>query len=52
MIETLENDRVEIVIGSRYVTGGTTDGEWSLLRKLNSRVATLMARPFCRVCDP
>ena len=52
MIETLEKDGVEIVIGSRYVSGGTTDGEWSWLRKLNSRVATLMARPFCRVSDP
>ena len=52
MVETLKEQSAEFVIGSRYVVGGTTDGEWSLLRKLNSKVATLMARPFCRVSDP
>jgi dolichol-phosphate mannosyltransferase len=52
MIEMLERDRVEFVIGSRYVAGGTTDEKWSLMRKLNSKMATLMARPFCRVSDP
>jgi dolichol-phosphate mannosyltransferase len=52
IIATLETDGAEFVIGSRYVEGGTTDGEWSWLRKLNSKVATLMARPFCRVSDP
>src|SRR5262249_32063687 len=39
-------------IGSRYTKGGTTDGDWSFFRKLNSRAATLMARPFCGVSDP
>ena len=52
MIETLEKDQAEFVIGSRYVTGGTTAAKWSWFRKLNSRVATLMARPFCQVRDP
>jgi dolichol-phosphate mannosyltransferase len=52
MIETLEKDRAEFVIGSRYVRGGTTDAEWSLVRKFQSKVATLMARPLCRVSDP
>jgi dolichol-phosphate mannosyltransferase len=52
MIEKLARDDVEFVIGSRYVEGGTTDGEWGWMRKVNSKVATLMARPFCRVSDP
>ena len=52
MIETLEQDQVEFVIGSRYAMGGTTPAEWGLFRKLNSRVATLMARPFCKAQDP
>src|SRR5262245_51915385 len=52
MIDTLKQNQAEFVIGSRYVEGGTTDAEWSLFRKLNSTVATLMARPFCRVRDP
>jgi dolichol-phosphate mannosyltransferase len=52
VIETLQKDKVEFVIGSLYVKGGTTGENWSLLCKLNSKVATPMARPFCRVNDP
>jgi dolichol-phosphate mannosyltransferase len=52
MIETLEKDQAEFIIGSRYVTGGSTGAEWSWFRRLNSSVATLMARPFCRANDP
>src|SRR5262249_36551716 len=51
MIETLEKNQAEFVIGSRYVTGGSISAEWSLLRHLNSSVATLMARSFCRAKD-
>jgi len=42
----------ELVVGSRYVGGGKVDQGWSLLRWINSMVATLMARPFTRVKDP
>jgi len=42
----------DFVIGSRYVRGGSTDAEWGVLRWLNSKVATLMARPFTRAKDP
>ena len=42
----------DFVIGSRYVAGGTTDAEWGLFRQLNSRVATLLARPFTTAADP
>src|SRR5262249_25727139 len=52
MIETLENDQADFIIGSRYVRGGATDAEWSWLRMINSKLATLLARPFCRVKDP
>ena len=52
MIETLSAGGLEFVIGSRYAVGGTTDREWSLFRKLNSMIATLMARPFCTISDP
>lgn len=52
IIQTLERGDVEFVIGSRYVRGGMTDEEWSWFRKLNSKVATLMARPFCQAKDP
>jgi dolichol-phosphate mannosyltransferase len=52
MIQTLVRDDVEFVIGSRYTRGGTTDGKWSWFRRLNSKAATLMARPFCQAKDP
>ena len=42
----------EFVIGSRYVPGAATDEHWGLFRWLNSKVATLLARPFTRARDP
>lgn len=40
------------VIGSRYVPGAGTDDAWGFFRWLNSRVATLLARPLTNVRDP
>jgi dolichol-phosphate mannosyltransferase len=37
---------VEFVLGSRYIPGGSTGEQWGLFRKINSRLATLLARPF------
>ena len=42
----------EFVLGSRYVAGGTTDDDWGFMRWLNSRVATLLARPLTSLVDP
>ena len=42
----------DFVVGSRYVEGGSTDDNWGFLRWLNSRVATLLARPFTKIKDP
>lgn len=43
----------DFVIGSRYAEGGSTQGGWGLLRKLNSNLATFLARPFAgRTTDP
>lgn len=42
----------EFVIGSRYVKGGSTDDDWGFFRWLNSRIATLMARPLTSALDP
>lgn len=42
----------EFVVGSRYVPGGSTDDDWGLFRWLNSRIATLLARPFTSISDP
>lgn len=52
MLREFERGDVEMVVGSRYVAGGTTDEKWGLFRKLNSRVATWLARPFTRIKDP
>jgi dolichol-phosphate mannosyltransferase len=42
-----------LVLGSRYVPGGSTAEKWGLGRRFNSRVATLLARPFAgRTRDP
>jgi dolichol-phosphate mannosyltransferase len=42
----------DFVIGSRYVRGGTTAEGWGLFRWLNSKVATLLARPLTGARDP
>ncbi len=42
----------DFVVGSRYVRGGSTAEDWGLLRWINSKIATLLARPFTRLRDP
>ncbi|TWU60336.1 Undecaprenyl-phosphate mannosyltransferase [Rubripirellula tenax] len=43
---------VEMVIGSRYIEGGSTTEDWGWIRWLNSKIATLAARPFTSAKDP
>lgn len=42
----------DFAIGSRYTPGGAVDPGWGMLRMLNSRVATLLARPLTAARDP
>ncbi|HEX2734104.1 MAG TPA: glycosyltransferase family 2 protein [Polyangiaceae bacterium] len=42
----------DFVIGSRYTPGGSTNDDWGFLRWLNSRIATLLARPLTSAHDP
>lgn len=42
LVKGLED--ADMVIGSRYVEGGSIPKEWSLIRKLNSRVGNIVAR--------
>jgi dolichol-phosphate mannosyltransferase len=51
MILALEAGQ-QFVLGSRYVAGSKMDEEWGFLRWLNSRVATMLARPFSNARDP
>jgi dolichol-phosphate mannosyltransferase len=48
LLAPLENpsNGVDFVLGSRHVAGGSTGEKWGLFRKLNSRVATMLASPF------
>ncbi|HEO71838.1 MAG TPA: glycosyltransferase family 2 protein [Candidatus Hydrogenedentes bacterium] len=51
LVEALE-EGADFALGSRYIEGGSTDEDWGLLRAINSRVATLLARPLTSVRDP
>ena len=51
-IQLLESGEADFVLGSRYVPGGSTDAEWGVFRWINSKTATLLARPLVTVRDP
>ena len=46
------DDGADFVVGSRYAAGGTTSDDWGVLRWINSRAATLLARPLTNLRDP
>jgi dolichol-phosphate mannosyltransferase len=46
------DEGADFVVGSRYASGGTTSHDWGFLRWINSRVATLLARPLTSIRDP
>lgn len=52
MLAVLDEHPDAFVVGSRYVSGGSFDRDWSLWRFLNSHVATLLARPLVKCSDP
>jgi len=53
MVRPLLNDKADFMVGSRYVSGGGTQDDWGIFRKLNSAVATALGRPFAgKVRDP
>jgi len=52
LVQALDEADVDFVLGSRYIPGGGTDEDWGVARWLNSKVATLMARPFTQAADP
>jgi len=52
LIKVLESG-ADFALGSRYMPGGSTGQKWGLFRQVNSRVATLLARPFAgQISDP
>jgi dolichol-phosphate mannosyltransferase len=48
-----KNNGTDFVLGSRHVPGASTGEKWGVARKINSDIATFLARPFAgRVRDP
>jgi dolichol-phosphate mannosyltransferase len=53
LLESIDEDGdSDFAIGSRYVPGASTEETWGIFRWINSKVATLLARPFTRIKDP
>jgi dolichol-phosphate mannosyltransferase len=42
----------DFALGSRYAKGGKVEEGWTAFRWINSKVATLLARPFTNIKDP
>lgn len=51
MIDELNNG-ADFVVGSRYIEDGSTDDDWGFFRWVNSKIATLLARPLTYIKDP
>ena len=51
MFSLIKKGKADFVVGSRYVKGGKILG-WGILRKILSRGATILAKPFTPVKDP
>jgi dolichol-phosphate mannosyltransferase len=52
LVEAVRSPFCDVAIGSRYTRGGSVDSDWSWLRRLNSRAATLLARGLTNAADP
>jgi dolichol-phosphate mannosyltransferase len=53
LITAVESGQAEFAVGSRYVPGGSTAEKWGPARRLNSWIATVLARPFAgKTRDP
>jgi dolichol-phosphate mannosyltransferase len=51
LVACVTSGRADFAVGSRFA-GGSVDQDWSLFRRLNSKVATLLARPLTSIRDP
>ncbi len=53
LLAPLQRQEAEFTLGSRYIGGGGIRGRWTVFRRLNSLLATLLARPLVgHVRDP
>jgi dolichol-phosphate mannosyltransferase len=51
MLDALDRG-ADAVVGSRFTEGGSTGDDWGPFRWVNSRIATLLARPLTSLKDP
>jgi dolichol-phosphate mannosyltransferase len=51
LIAVMQDPRIEMAIGSRFVPGGHVDLDWPWHRRLNSWAARMLARPLTSVKD-
>lgn len=51
LADKIANEGYEFVIGSRFVSGGSSD-HFDLYRKTNAYISKIIARPFTKVKDP
>lgn len=51
MFQQLQDQQADLVVGSRYVPGGSVEQGWGFYRWLNSQVALWLARPLSKVRD-
>lgn len=52
MINRLEGDENDFVVGSRYAEGGTIHEDWNLFRQINSKLPSLLVIPLTPIKDP
>lgn len=52
MVRRIESGENDFVLGSRYVEGGSIYDDWSVFRRANSVIPSLLSRPLCPLKDP
>jgi len=52
LIRPIQSGHADMVIGSRYVEGGSFDRRWDFWRFVNSQLATLLVKPLLSCADP
>jgi len=52
LVKPIIDEKADYTIGSRYVPGGSAGEEWSIIRKIISKVAAIIAIPVTRAKDP
>jgi dolichol-phosphate mannosyltransferase len=52
LVDSLRSPFCDVAIGSRYIKGGSLDPNWSRFRRLNSKVATILAKGLTSAADP